>query len=344
MAMSSPLEFCQNLLLEVKKYLERGEKSAKDEQELISAICESVSLAKVRIEPQAHTSIGLKALVQAIKGVLEFESSQAGVGLSVVVLDELPEFSIEDAEPFMRTLKDFCESLIVLSNPTSSLILQFRIQTEAENILEVTGTISEVNENSIRRLKGEMLLYQAMNESKRIGGHYENLYGYHKISLPLNRTAEITKLNGKEVVDRPASELICEPAMHCEDKCISPAKKRVLIGEENTIIAQQLKKYFGELGFDVILVSNDQELLSIYRDYSFDLIVVELTLPTKGGLALRKLIRDEESSIRGKTPVIGISAHELPLKDMASFDRLILKPLHLEKIASAVGLLGINTQ
>jgi len=67
--------------------------------------------------------------------------------------------------------------------------------------------------------------------------------------------------------------------------------KRILIVDDDTALAESLRRYFAEYGFDVLLAPDGSTLRQIFSKESVDLIILDLMLPGESGFDLAREIR-----------------------------------------------------
>ena len=82
---------------------------------------------------------------------------------------------------------------------------------------------------------------------------------------------------------------------------------RVVIADDHTIVREGLKQLLGAAAeFEVVGEARDgHEALKIVRDTEFDVLLLDLSMPGKGGLELIKQVRDEKPRVR----IVVLSMH-----------------------------------
>jgi two-component system alkaline phosphatase synthesis response regulator PhoP len=79
--------------------------------------------------------------------------------------------------------------------------------------------------------------------------------------------------------------------------------RRVLVAEDEVKIAEVVKAYLEQAGFQVLLAHDGQEALAAFQQQKPDLVVLDLMLPGLHGLAVARAIRQ-----KGTTPIIMLTA------------------------------------
>ncbi|MGO9111649.1 MAG: response regulator [Thermoguttaceae bacterium] len=83
---------------------------------------------------------------------------------------------------------------------------------------------------------------------------------------------------------------------------------RVLLAEDNELNAHLLEKLLGRQGHHVRLASNGREALSLVRQGSFDLLLLDIHMPELDGLQVAQAVRESERTAGGHLPIIALTA------------------------------------
>ncbi len=112
----------------------------------------------------------------------------------------------------------------------------------------------------------------------------------------------------------------------------------ILVGEDdevNRIFVQQLLKY---MDANVTLAVNGEDVIHHCTGQKYDVILMDVSMPIMDGIEATGHVR--KSALNGSTPIIGLSAHNLPdIQKMcheAGMNDYILKPVTAEKILEAI--------
>lgn len=112
--------------------------------------------------------------------------------------------------------------------------------------------------------------------------------------------------------------------------------KRVLFCEDDEVTRTQIIEVLQMLFGKVYSAQNGEEAYQLYQDESPDIILTDIKMPKKDGLALIKLIRHDDYN----TPVILMTsfAEQDLLVNAAnlSIDGYLVKPVNLEKLTAAL--------
>jgi K+-sensing histidine kinase KdpD/CheY-like chemotaxis protein len=82
----------------------------------------------------------------------------------------------------------------------------------------------------------------------------------------------------------------------------------VLVAEDNKLNAMLISKLFGKWDVDFQIASDGQELLEIYAQKDFDLILMDLQMPVLDGYATAQEIRNMADESKSLIPIIALTA------------------------------------
>lgn len=117
--------------------------------------------------------------------------------------------------------------------------------------------------------------------------------------------------------------------------------KRILIAEDNMNNQIVIKNMLEADNLDLTFAKNGDEACKLFRDRSFDLILMDISMPVMDGIEATQCIRDVEKAEQVKaTPIVAVTAHTLET-DVKRFmdvgiDDYVSKPLRLKKLKSTV--------
>jgi two-component system sensor histidine kinase/response regulator len=115
---------------------------------------------------------------------------------------------------------------------------------------------------------------------------------------------------------------------------------QVLVAEDYPVNQKIVVMLLQNAGYHVDLVDNGQTAVNAYQQGAYDLILMDLEMPTLDGLQAASLIRDMEKQAnalidcgRERVPIIALTGHGSPQEDLAPlFDDCIAKPLQREDL------------
>jgi PAS domain S-box-containing protein len=86
---------------------------------------------------------------------------------------------------------------------------------------------------------------------------------------------------------------------------------RVLVAEDNMVNQRIAVRVLEKLGWKVTAVNNGQEVLNILNDQTFDVILMDDTMPLLSGLEATLVIRQEEKQTGQHVPIIAMTANAM---------------------------------
>jgi DNA-binding response OmpR family regulator len=67
--------------------------------------------------------------------------------------------------------------------------------------------------------------------------------------------------------------------------------RRLLIADDDTVLRNTLGKLYRKAGFEVVLAVDGEEAIEYAQDQTFDLALIDLSMPKKGGIETLKLLK-----------------------------------------------------
>ena len=110
---------------------------------------------------------------------------------------------------------------------------------------------------------------------------------------------------------------------------------RLLLAEDSTANSFILRTYLETVGHEVDLASNGLEALALAQKFSYDAILMDLSMPEMDGLEATKILRAKEG-VNRDTPIIALTAHVLKeIREQcveAGMTNFLTKPVSKEKL------------
>ncbi len=120
--------------------------------------------------------------------------------------------------------------------------------------------------------------------------------------------------------------------------------RNVLVAEDNRINQKLIMSMLQRIGLNGTLVNNGQEAVNLAVQGDFDLILMDVQMPTLDGIEATLAIRQAEQGSHRHIPIIAMTAHAMP-GDMqsclaAGMDAYLSKPLRLEALIERLRFLA----
>lgn len=96
-----------------------------------------------------------------------------------------------------------------------------------------------------------------------------------------------------------------------------PALRRVLVVEDNKVNSLLVRKILSGYQLDVTEVANGEEAISMMKDSSFDLVLMDVQMPRMDGFTCTRYIRNQ---LHSGIPIVGMTAYVLPAEIEKCFE------------------------
>ena len=115
---------------------------------------------------------------------------------------------------------------------------------------------------------------------------------------------------------------------------------RVLVAEDNPVNQTVAVRMLQKLGHSPKIATNGMEVLSILKSETFDLVLMDVQMPLKDGLATTREIREQEKTTGAHIPIIAMTAHAIKgdreLCIGAGMDDYLTKPVNSAVLRQAI--------
>ncbi|WP_299772537.1 response regulator transcription factor [uncultured Pseudoteredinibacter sp.] len=116
---------------------------------------------------------------------------------------------------------------------------------------------------------------------------------------------------------------------------------RALLIEDDSALAETLSDYLTEVGFDIDFAYTGTQALNVLRTHRFDVIILDVQMPSLDGLSTCRAIRDK---LHLETPVLFLTARDTLEDKLAGFnaggDDYLVKPFEPEELSARLHALN----
>jgi PAS domain S-box-containing protein len=111
---------------------------------------------------------------------------------------------------------------------------------------------------------------------------------------------------------------------------------RILLAEDNVVNQKLAIRMLEKQGHHVQLANNGKEALELWRQHSFDLVLLDVQMPEMGGFEATVQIRAREQDTGGHIPIIALTAHAMTGDQerclQAGMDGYVAKPIQAKEL------------
>jgi CheY-like chemotaxis protein len=116
--------------------------------------------------------------------------------------------------------------------------------------------------------------------------------------------------------------------------------KKVLIGEDSSVIQNLAKKILEFQNFEITGAKNGEEVLKFLDQKDFDVVLLDINMPVMDGMECVKTIRNLKDEKKANIPVVAITgnARNYTMEDFtnAGFNDMLAKPLNFDQLVLTV--------
>jgi len=171
----------------------------------------------------------------------------------------------------------------------------------------------------------------------------QNLAGAFHISKPASEQ-EISDAVQTLMCSPPSpqtqSPRAAEPAILPKDGRV----RRILVAEDNRVNQVLIDRLLQKAAYEVVLVGNGREALTVLNEQAFDLMLCDMQMPELDGFATMAQIRMDEKASGRHLPIIALTAHAMKGDEerclRAGADKYISKPINAQQLLREIGSLA----
>ena len=116
------------------------------------------------------------------------------------------------------------------------------------------------------------------------------------------------------------------------------------MAEDNRVNQVVIDRMLYKAGYEVVLVANGREALTVLNQQAFDLMLCDMQMPELDGFATMAQIRLDEKASGRHLPIIALTAHAMKGDEerclRAGADRYISKPINAQQLLKEISSLA----
>jgi CheY-like chemotaxis protein len=116
--------------------------------------------------------------------------------------------------------------------------------------------------------------------------------------------------------------------------------RRILVAEDNAVNQRLVSRVLEKRGHQVMVVSDGHQVLACLAHEAFDLVLMDVQMPTMDGFEATALIRAQEQATGQHLPILALTAHAMHGDAecclAAGMDGYLSKPLKAEELDAAI--------
>jgi CheY-like chemotaxis protein/HPt (histidine-containing phosphotransfer) domain-containing protein len=165
--------------------------------------------------------------------------------------------------------------------------------------------------------------------------------GVGKCLLKPVKPAELL-LSMRKVLGKPQAEAPAPPA----PERTTAFSLHILVAEDNAVNQKLAMALLEKAGHRVSLAVNGSEVVTMWREGDFDLILMDVQMPEVDGFEATRQIRLQEQTTGRHVPIVATTAHAMTGDRerclLAGMDEYLSKPIHRQELLAVLARLGAN--
>ncbi|MCM4154660.1 ATP-binding protein [Gramella sp. AN32] len=264
-----------------------------------------------------ENDINLTQLLKDIKSHFKLKADKKNLNFQVLVEEDVPLNIKGDKLKLTQILNNLLSNALKFTEEGSIILRVSKLAIEKNKVrleFKITDTgigISKVRQRSIFK----SFIQENQNTSLKYGGTGLGLAISKKLLNLQGSDLNVESEPGKgasfsfKIKYKVSNELDSyNPAAIRSEPDYKPLYLDVLIAEDNKINVLILTRFFAKWEVSYKVAGNGEEVLEIYKDSDFDLILMDIQMPILDGYKTTNSIRNLPDSNKAEIPIIALTA------------------------------------
>ncbi|MCB0353430.1 MAG: response regulator [Bdellovibrionales bacterium] len=333
-----------------------------DQQELASTVLESargllriindiLDFSKVEAGKLALVlePFSLATLVEQVTSLLQYQIASKKLTLAVNVEDSIPDRLVGDESRLRQILFNLIGNAIKFSHDEGALVFQVLVDRETQDSITTQFMISDTGIGIPVEKQG--IVFEAFSQadsgtSRRYGGTGLGLAISSKLVQLMGGKLElVSKVDSGSTFSftLPFAKVSREkafPSRTPADPRVQARNLNILVAEDNAVNQMLIKRLLEAQGHIVTLANDGEIAFKLWSETDFDLVLMDIQMPRKDGVATTREIRQEEAKGGRRTPIVALTAHAMS-GDRERYlaegmDDYVSKPIQREQLLSVL--------
>jgi PAS domain S-box-containing protein len=323
---------------------------------LLNIINDILDLSKIeagKIELSENV-FNMQTLIDKTLSAYYHSAREKQVNLTVTNIEELPEAVLGDESKIQQILNNLISNAVKFTDMGEIRIRILEVE-EQEGAFDVTIAISDTGIG----ISAEELL-RLFKPFSQVDSSITRRYGGTGLGLSISKelaemlggsiTVESEKGRGSTFYftvrvkkpDRDKSALY-NPCI-CGNGRMAK-QYNILLAEDDTVNRIVINRMLEAAGHSVTVAATGKEAVDIFKEKTFDIILMDIQMPELDGVEATRLIRGIEKEAGSHIPIIALTAHAIS-GDREKFlsqgmDGYISKPVHMKDLINTINN-GVN--
>ncbi len=289
-------------------------------------------------------SFSVREVADDVASMLATEVAQKKLWIDVTVDPATPQWVMGDPTRFRQILLNLVSNAVKFTDKGSIKINVGYLAGEAPHVLriEVRDTGIGIPEEVRARLFNRFSQADA-STTRKFGGTGLGLAISRELVACMGGEIGVTSQVGHGSCfwfEMPTEEG-AEPVVKTTGRSvvINGARLRILVAEDNPVNQKVLATLMAGQGHDLTFVNDGAQALAAVRDGSFDMVLMDVSMPVMDGPTATKAIRNL-SGVESRIPIIALTANAMAGDReaylAAGMSDYVSKPINLDHLLTAI--------
>lgn len=259
----------------------------------------------------------LNYFLENIQSDLKLRAERKNLNFQIIKANNVPNNIIGDELKLSQVIKNLLGNALKFTE-TGSIILHIENKGIEKNKVKLLFKVSDTGigiSKDKQKAIFESFIQASSQTSIKYGGTGLGLSISKKLLQLQNADLEVKSEIGKgatfsfTIIYKISNRLdTYNPKMINEQPDYSPLNINVLVAEDNKMNVLILKRLFRNWQVNFIVAENGEQVLKLYEDFDFDLILMDIQMPILNGYKTTSRIRNLKDKGKASIPIIALTA------------------------------------
>jgi signal transduction histidine kinase/CheY-like chemotaxis protein len=315
---------------ELKEYLTYIKLSSDDLMFLLNNLITYLQLDRKEAQPVASPFDFLESLEELFR-IYGFQCKQKGLLFNQMVYPGVPRMINADKQKMMIIIQNLLNNAVTVCEKG---VTKIEVKQSAQRVKDKKNysmlQVSVIDEGpGLNEKEIKQIFKSTPIVSNRENGFGIGLRNVKELCDLMKGHIEVISEKGVgssfifevEVENLDLAEKAFNTRLKGENRKFEPSKFNILVVEDNQLNQKLFAKILEKEGYQFALAENGLEALSVIRDKTFDLVLMDIRMPVMDGIETAHSIRTKEEFVMDRNlPILAVTAHDDASEKKKCFD------------------------
>lgn len=335
---------------EQRQYLVAATQSTNRLTRLLSDILD-ISMIEAGKMQVVESEFDFQTTEDSIKGLFSLEAQKKGISLEFSQSPGFPETLIGDEVRLRQILFNLVGNAIKFTDAGEVRVTATMLPSSKNTLARVLITVGDtgigISDHKLLEIF-EPFVQAEKAYARRFQGAGLGLSIVRRLVALLGGTISVESTAGKGTTfyislpfNTPVPIVFNMPGSTRQEQCGRKPALRILLAEDDWVSQLAGKRMLEKSGHVVVTACDGEQALETFAEHDFDLVLMDIQMPIKDGVASTRAIRTTPSfGSKSRVPIIAMTAYAMTGDKekflAAGMDGYISKPMNMVELCSVI--------